>query len=164
MKCVIMAGGKGSRLLELNLEIPKPMVTIDNKPILEHEISVLKKFGILDFIITVGYMSNKIIDYFGDGKKLGVSIKYYIEKQPLGNAGALFKLQKDLKEDFLLINGDALFDIDINRFISFHKSHKGYVSLFVHPNDHPYDSGIIVSDIDGNVSYPCGIDGVLMKN
>lgn len=156
MKVVIMAGGKGSRISSVSKDIPKPMIKINDKPVLEHEIELLKAQGFNDFILTVGYRKEIIIDYFGDGSNIspitnqpfGVNIKYYIEEEPLGNAGALFKLKNILVDDFLLINGDIMFDIDFHRFITFHKDHNGLVTLFTHPNSHPYDSGLIITDGD----------------
>lgn len=146
MKVVIMAGGKGTRISSVASDIPKPMIKINGKPILEHEIECLRCQGFTDIILTVSYLGNIIMDYFGDGSKFGVHIEYYFEKEPLGNAGALFKLKHKLTSDFLLLNADAMFDIDFNRFVDFHNSHGGIVTLFTHPNSHPYDSGLIISD------------------
>ena len=151
MKTVIMAGGKGTRIASLAQDIPKPMLPIAGKPVLEREIECLKNQGYTDIIITVSHLSSVIMDYFGNGEKYGVNIRYFIETVPLGNAGALFQMKDELTEDFLLINADAIFDIDVNRFIDFHKKHGGLVSLFTHPNDHPYDSGLIVADEQGKV-------------
>ena len=86
------------------------------------------------------------MNHFGDGSKFGVSIQYYNEVTPLGNAGALFKLRNQLTEDFLLLNADAIFDVDFNRMVEFHRSHGGLVTLFTHPNSHPYDSGLLIAD------------------
>ena len=91
------------------------------------------------------------MDYFGDGSKFGVHIEYYFEKEPLGNAGALFKIKDKLTSDFLLLNADAVFDVDFNRFVRFHHKHGGLVTLFTHPNSHPYDSGLIIADRNGAV-------------
>jgi len=151
MKVVIMAGGKGTRIQSVASDIPKPMIKIEGKPVLEHEIECLRDQGFLDIIITVSHLGNIIMDYFGDGSKWGVSIQYYNEITPLGNAGALFKIKEQLKEDFLLLNADAIFDIDFNRMVAFHKKHGGLVTLFTHPNSHPYDSGLILVDEDGSV-------------
>lgn len=144
MKVVICAGGKGTRISSLISDVPKPMIQICGKPILEHEILSLKKQGFKDFILTVAYMHDKIINYFKDGKHLGVNINYYIEEAPLGNAGALFKIKDQLTEDFLIINGDSLFDIDLVRMIKFHKTKGGLATIFTHPNSHPFDSGIFL--------------------
>lgn len=159
MKVVIMAGGRGTRMSSVASDIPKPMIKIENKPVLEHEIECLREQGFKDLILTVSHLGNIIMDYFGDGSKIspvtgkpfGVHIEYYFEEEPLGNAGALFKIKEKLTEDFLLLNADAMFDVDFNRFVSFHKMHGGLVTLFAHPNSHPYDSGLIIADENGQV-------------
>ena len=107
--------------------------------------------GFNDIIITVSHLGNIIMDYFGDGNAFGVNIEYYFEEEPLGNAGALFKIKDKLTEDFLLLNADAVFDIDFKKFVSYHKEKGGLVTLFTHPNSHPYDSGLIIADENGSV-------------
>ena len=144
-----MAGGRGTRISELFPDIPKPLIPIDGIPVLEREICSLASQGFRDIILTVSYLHEKIEEHFGDGSKWGVNIEYLVENTPLGNAGALFKL--NLKEDFLLLNADAMFDVDFNRFVAFHKEHGGLVTLFTHPNSHPYDSGLLVADKNGAV-------------
>ena len=151
MKAVIMSGGRGSRISELFPDIPKPLIPICGKPVLEHEIECLRDQGFTDIILTVSHMAEKIIDYFGDGARLGVHINYFVEDKPLGNAGALFRLKDKLTEDFLLLNADSVFNIDFNRFVAFHKEHKALATLFTHPNDHPYDSGLIIADENKSV-------------
>ena len=153
MKTIIMAGGKGSRISELFPDIPKPLIPICEIPILEREIASLKKQGFNDIILTVSYLYDKIKDYFGNGDKFGVKINYYIEERPLGNAGALFKLREQIGDDpFLLLNADVMFDVDFNRFVEFHKEKGGLVTLFTHPNSHPYDSGLIIADENNSVN------------
>ena len=153
MKTIIMAGGQGTRIAELFPDIPKPLIPIDGIPILEREIISLRDQGFKDIIMTVSYMGDKIINYFGDGSRLGVSIQYYNEVSPLGNAGALFKLREEIGEEpFLLLNADAIFDVDFNRMVKFHQKHGGLVTLFTHPNNHPYDSGLIIAEEDLSVS------------
>lgn len=149
MKVVLMAGGKGTRISEMFPDIPKPLITIEGVPVLEREIISLRDQGFTDIIITIGYMADKIKNYFGDGSKLGVKIEYFVEKKPIGNAGALFFL--NLKEDFLLLNADAIFDVDFNRMIKYHQEKGGLVTIFTHPNSHPYDSGLIIAKKDGKV-------------
>lgn len=154
MKVVIMAGGKGTRITSIVSDIPKPMIKIEDKPVLEYQIECLRKQGFIDIILTVGHLGNIIMDYFGNGsgvspatnKPFGVNIEYFFEKESLGNAGALFKIKKKLTEDFLLLNADVMFDVDFNRFIEFHKRHRSLATLFTHPNSHPYDSGLIIAD------------------
>ena len=152
MKIVIMAGGRGTRISELFPNIPKPLIPIEGIPVLEREIISLRDQGFKDIIMTISHMGDKIMNHFGNGSKLGVSIQYYNEVTPLGNAGALFKLRKDLGTDpFLLLNADAVFDVDFNRMVKFHHAHGGLVTLFTHPNNHPYDSGLIVANNDMSV-------------
>lgn len=147
-----MAGGRGTRIAELFPDIPKPLIPVDGMPILEREIRSLAAQGFKDIILTIGYLADKISSHFGDGSKFGVSIDYYVEEIPLGNAGALFQLRDKIGgEPFLLLNADAAFDVDFNRMVAFHKQHGGLVTLFTHPNSHPYDSGLIIADKDGNV-------------
>ena len=148
---VIMAGGKGTRISSVASDIPKPMIRIQGKPVLEHEIECLREQGFTDIIITVSHLAEHIMNYFGDGSGFGVNISYYIEEQPLGNAGALLKLRSELTEDFLLLNADAVFDIDFNRFVAYHREKGGLVTLFTHPNSHPYDSGVLIADDNGAV-------------
>ena len=151
MKTVIMAGGKGTRISSIASDIPKPMIKIEGVPVLEREIVSLREQGFTDLIITVSHLGQIIIDYFGDGSKFSVSIEYYNEESPLGNAGALFKLRDRLTEDFLLLNADAIFDVDFKRMIAFHREHQALVTLLTHPNSHPYDSGLILADQDLSV-------------
>lgn len=151
MKVVIMAGGRGTRISELFPDIPKPMIPLCGIPVLEREISSLKEQGFTDIILTVGYKAESIMQHFGDGRKYGVQIEYFVEKEPLGNAGALFRIKDKLTEDFLLLNADAMFNVDFNRFVKFHKAHNGLVTLFTHPNNHPYDSGLIVANKEKKV-------------
>ncbi len=147
-----MAGGRGTRIAELFPNIPKPLIPVAGIPILEREIKSLCTQGFKDLILTVGYLADKIMTYFGDGSQLGVKIDYFVEETPLGNAGALFWLREKIGEEpFLLLNADAAFDVDFSRMVEFHKGHGGLVTLFTHPNSHPYDSGLIIADDKGNV-------------
>ena len=160
MKAVILAGGFGTRISEESHLKPKPMIEIQGEPVLEREIECLRTQGFTDIIITVSHLGNIIMNYFGDGSKVspvtgepfGVKIEYFYEETPLGTAGALFKLKDKLTEDFLLLNADAVFDVDFNRFVRFHKEHGGLVTLFTHPNSHPYDSALIITNSDGSVN------------
>lgn len=158
MKVIIMAGGKGTRIQSVRSDVPKPMIEICGKPILQYQIENLKTCGLTDITIGVGYLGDAIKNYFKDGSQFGVNITYFTEEYPLGTAGALFKMLdgKDcaavktetvIDEDFLLLCGDVIFDIDFNRFISFHKEHKAWATLMAHPNGHPYDSSLLVTEI-----------------
>lgn len=159
MKTVIMAGGRGTRISELFPAIPKPLIPIRDgngieRPVLEWEIRSLVAQGFTDINLTVSHMADKIEAYFETGEQLGCHIEYFVENIPLGNAGALFKMRTELgDEPFLLLNADAVFDVDFNRMVQFHRSHPfALVTLFTHPNSHPYDSGLIISNEDKSVS------------
>lgn len=159
MKTVIMAGGKGTRISSLFSDIPKPMIRIDGVPVLEREIECLVSQGFDDIIITVSHLGKVIMDYFSDGsgvspvtgKPFRAHISYYFEKTPLGNGGALFKIKDQLTDEFLLLNADAVFDVNFKRFVEAHHKMGGLVTLFVHSNSHPYDSGLLITDKNGAV-------------
>jgi NDP-sugar pyrophosphorylase family protein len=133
MKAVILAGGMGIRLRPLTFAIPKPLIPLGEKPILEILISRLKKFGIKEYIFLVGYKADIIEVYFGDGSRFGVDIKYMREDKPLGTAGPLSLLRKEgyvAKDDtFLLLNGDLIFKMDIDNFLDFHKTNEFDLSV-----------------------------------
>ena len=145
MKVVIMAGGKGTRIASIKSDVPKPMIEICGKPILLWQIENLKACGLTDITLVTGYLGEVIRNYFMDGSNLGVHISYYEEDHPLGTAGALFKM--NLQDDFLLMCGDVIVDVDFNRFIQFHHEHHAWASLMSHPNGHPYDSSLLVTEI-----------------
>lgn len=151
IKAVIMAGGKGTRISAVASNIPKPMIPVNGKPVLEYQIECLNRNGISDIIIVTGHLGHIIQDYFNDGSKFNCDISYYAEDTPLGSAGALYKIQNILSDDFLLINGDIIFDVDFSRFIEFHRSHNALASLAVHPNSHPFDSALLETDSESRV-------------
>ena len=129
MKAVILAGGRGTRLRPLTYAVPKPLLPINEKPMMEHIIIHMKNHGIKDFIITIGYLGYQIENYFKDGSEWGVNIEYYEEKTPLGTAGCLNPIKDKLKETFLLVGGDNLTNLNFTKFIEFHKSHGGIASV-----------------------------------
>lgn len=149
-----MAGGKGTRISSItNDEIPKPMLTVGNKPILEHQINCLKKSGVNEVIIVTGHLGNKIKEYFGNGDNIGINISYYEENpdKPLGTAGSLYYLKDKINEDFILIFGDVFLSVDFNRMIKYHKEKKSDATLLTHPNSHPFDSDLVVVNEMGKV-------------
>lgn len=151
MLAVILAGGKGTRIREYDDCLPKPMLSIAGKPILQRQIECLKSEGFSDFLLVVCYKYRKIADYFGDGRKFGVNINYYIESEPMGTAGALFKT--DLPQEFLLINGDLIFDFTLNDMLLFHRKNKALISIFTHPSSHPFDSLAVFTDSKSRVKF-----------
>ena len=146
-----MAGGKGTRIASVASDIPKPMIPICGKPVLEHQINCLKENGLTDITLVVGFLGQQIKDYFSDGSRFNCCISYYTEESPLGTAGALYKLE-NISEDFILINGDILFDLDFKRLIKFHKEKKSLATLTTHPNSHPFDSALIISNDNNQVT------------
>lgn len=151
MKVVVIAGGQGTRIAAVNSEIPKAMIPIDGKPILEYEVEMAKRYGFTEFLFIIGYMGDQISDYFGDGSRWGVSIEYFKEEKPLGTAGALGYLKKQLTEDFFVFYGDTVMDFDMLAMLEYHRSKHADATLFLHPNDHPYDSDIVDLDSEGKV-------------
>lgn len=141
MQLVIIAGGKGTRLgLK---DIPKPMVKIGDKPLLEHQIDLAKRYGVDEVFILSGHLANVIEEYFGDGSKFGVKIHHVIEPYPLGTAGSLKLLEGKLNDRFLVFYGDVVMDFDIASFIEFDKQYDSIGTTIIHPNDHPYDSDLL---------------------
>src|SRR5574344_1151602 len=140
MKALIQAGGKGTRLAAIAGSLPKPMVNIGGKPILQWQIESLVRSGIKDIIIVISPSGHVIEDFFKDGTSFGASITYLVEKSPLGTAGILYDAKKVLgDEDFVLLFGDLMLDIDWSRMVSFHETHGSKLTAFAHPNSHPFD-------------------------
>ena len=147
-----MAGGKGTRLRTLtNDEIPKPMVRLLGKPLLEWQIACLNRNGIDNIIMVIGHLGEVIQNYFGDGCKWDVTIRYVAEKEPLGTAGALPEMRSILEDEFILLFGDLLLDVNFDRMTAFHREKQALATLFVHPNAHPFDSDLIVADSAGKI-------------
>ena len=121
MKAVILAGGKGSRLRPYTLSLPKPLMPVGDKPIMEIVLGQLKRAGISKVIIAVGHLESLIRAYFGDGRDFGIEIVYSSERVPLGTAGPLRLIESELDETFVFMNGDVLSDIEFASLIEFHK-------------------------------------------
>ncbi len=151
MKAVIMAGGEGSRLRPLTCNRPKPMVPIANKPVMEHIIELLKKYGIKDIAVTLQYMPEKIKDYFGDGSEYGVNLKYFTEDVPLGTAGSVKNAEEFLDETFIVISGDALTDINLEEALEFHKKNRSIATLVLKKVECPIEYGVVVTAADGKI-------------
>jgi D,D-heptose 1,7-bisphosphate phosphatase len=143
MKVVITAGGKGARIRSITEKIPKAMIPINGKPILEYQIELAKRYGFTDFLFLTGYLGHKIEEYFKDGASWGVNIEYHRETEPLGTAGAFAEIKNQLTSDFWVFYGDTVMDFDMKKMLTFHQSHNSKATLFLHPNDHPYDSDLV---------------------
>jgi len=151
MKAVILAGGKGTRLGDLSKDIPKPMVTVGTKPILEHQIELLVRFGFTEVFIIVNHLKDSIIEHFQDGSKFGIKISYYQESSPLGTVGGLKEIENNLTDDFLVLYGDVMMDMDLERLIKFHQAKNSEATLVLHPNDHPHDSDLVEMDKNSKI-------------
>jgi len=146
MKAVIIAGGSGTRLRPLTCNMPKPMVPIANKPVMEHIIELLKNYHITDIMVTLQYMPRIIRDYFGDGHDFNVRIKYFTERVPLGTAGSVKNAEKHLDETFIVMSGDALTDINIQEVIDFHISKQAIATLVLKRVEFPTEYGVVVTN------------------
>lgn len=146
MKTVIIAGGKGTRIASCHSDIPKAMIPVEGKPVIQRQVEMAASYGFRDFIFLTGHMGNVIRDYFKDGSSLGVNITYSQEEEPLGTAGALRQVKDLLTEDFFVFYGDTVMDVDLEHMLRFHRDNKADATLFIHPNDHPYDSDIVETD------------------
>jgi len=151
MKAIIMAGGFGNRLAPLTINKPKPMVNVMGTPAMEHIINLLRQHSITEIGVTLQYMPQEIINYFRNGEDFGVNIEYFIETSPLGTAGSVKNAEDFLTEDFLVISGDALTDIDLTAAINFHKSKSATATLVLSKVDKPLDYGVVVTAADGRI-------------
>ncbi len=131
MKALFLAGGMGTRLKPLTDEIPKPMVPIMNRPLLERNMANLKKCGIRDIVISTCYKSQYIREYFGDGSKFGLKIEYICEDIPLGTGGAIKKAEGLFDDTFLVFNADILCNMDFMELVEFHQSKSAAVTIAV---------------------------------
>ncbi|MCL2630543.1 MAG: nucleotidyltransferase family protein [Firmicutes bacterium] len=151
INAVIMAGGKGTRLQPLTSEVPKPLVKIIDKPVMECIIELLKKHGITEIAVTLGHMADKIIDYFGNGENFGVNLTYFVENEPLGTAGSVKGCESYLSDTFIVISGDSYTEIDLTNAISFHKAKKSPFTLIATPHNNPVGLGVLDLDHDGRI-------------
>ena len=142
-KVIIMAGGKGIRLRPYTETCPKPMLPIGGKPILEILLKQCKASGFSNFLFSVNYLKEHIIDYFQDGSKWGVSIDYLVEDKPLGTAGSLKLISDTTKDPFLVLNGDVLTHFNLNQLLSFHKQNKADSTMSVRENITTVPFGVV---------------------
>ena len=131
MNVLILAGGKGLRLRPYTTVLPKPLMPLGEKPIMERIINQLKNFGYRKIYISVGYLSSLIMAYFGDGKKFGVEIEYVVEEKPLGTAGPI-SLLSNINEPFLVLNGDLVTNLDFRKIYEYHINNKAFLTIGVH--------------------------------
>lgn len=146
MKAVILAGGEGTRLRPLTCNMPKPMMPIMERPVMEYIIDLLKKYEIRDIAITLQYLPEEITNYFGDGKDYGVNINYFTEEFPLGTAGCVKNAENFLDDTFVVISGDAVTDINLSQAISFHKGKKAIATIVLKEVKVPLEYGVVIME------------------
>ncbi len=152
MKAFILAAGLGTRLRSLGLDVPKVMVPIGGKPLLEHHLELFKRQGIREFIVNLHYLPERITDYFGDGGKFGVSITYSLEPELLGTAGAVKKMEPELRGgSFIVFYGDNLVRVDFGPLLEFHRTHQALATVALFASPEPWTGGVVETDSNGRV-------------
>lgn len=150
---VVLAGGFGTRLAaQLGADVPKPMAPVDGKPVLEHQLALAHRHGFRDVWLLTHHRAAAVEAHFGDGSRLGLEVRYHVEREPLGTAGAVLDALPGLGERFVVLYGDTLLDVDLDRLWRRHAERSADATLFVHPNDHPHDSDLVEADAEGWVS------------
>lgn len=153
MKAIILAGGLGTRLRPLTDKTPKPLLPIKGKPTMQYAIDNLKKHGVIDIILGISFFADRIQDYFGDGSKLGVNLTYSVEAEPLGTGGAVKQASEKISDEFVLIWGDNLMDIDISKMIDFHQRNSGVITMTLTPREDVENFGVATLDGDKIVGF-----------
>ena len=143
MKAVVLCGGKGTRLRPYTEEVPKPMLPLGQKPILQYVIENGKRAGITDFYLTVGYLKEQIMDYFKDGKQFGVNIHYVVEQDPQNTAGSILPLKEELREPFFVLMGDHLTNINLKDMYAFHTSNHAFATLALKEQKKKLEYGVV---------------------
>ncbi len=150
-QAIILAGGAGTRLRDRLGDLPKPMIPIAGKPLLEHQVELAKTHGFTDLVFFVHYRADLIENHFGDGSKWGVRIRYVTEREPLGTAGAVLAGSALLAERFVVLYGDTMVNVDLGRLWKAHENARADATLLLHPNDHPLDSDLVEVDANSRV-------------
>lgn len=151
VKGIIMAGGEGSRLRPLTCDRPKPLVPVANKPVMEYAIELLRLYGIKDIGVTLQYLPDSIIDYFGDGSAWDVNLYYFVEDKPLGTAGSVKNAEDFLDETFVVVSGDALTDFNLAQAMDFHRSQGAVATLVLTTVPNPLEYGLVITNRDGRI-------------
>ena len=151
MKVFILAGGEGTRLKPYTYTLPKPMLKLGGTPILQFVIENLKRCGMTDLVMTIGYQNEKIRDYFGDGTKFGVKIKYAIEKEPQNTAGSILPFKKEIQNTFAVVMGDHLTNIDLSEMLKQHKKNGAIATIALYKNKTHLEYGVANVE-DGKVA------------
>ncbi len=151
MKAIIMAGGEGSRLRPLTCDCPKPMVPLMDRPVMSYAVELLKRHGVLEAAATLHYLPDQVRDYFGDGAKFGISMRYYEEKEPLGTAGSVRQAKDFLDETFIVLSGDGVTDCDLTKAVQLHREKGAAATLVLKSVETPLEYGVVIADAQGRV-------------
>jgi mannose-1-phosphate guanylyltransferase/phosphomannomutase len=147
-----MAGGEGSRLRPMTANLPKPLLPVANRPIMEHVLRLLRRHGYDETVVTVQFLASLIRNYFGDGDELDMALRYATEELPLGTAGSVKNAEDALRgEPFLVISGDALTDIDLTEMVRLHRERGALVTVALKSVPNPLEFGIVITDADGRI-------------
>jgi mannose-1-phosphate guanylyltransferase/phosphomannomutase len=151
-RAVVMAGGEGTRLRPMTANLPKPLLPVVNRPVMEHVLRLLKRHGISETVITVQFLASLVRNYFGDGDDLGMMLQYANEEVPLGTAGSVKNAEEALRDEpFLVISGDALTDIDLTALVAFHRQRGAMVTIALKRVPDPLEFGIVIVDETGRI-------------
>jgi mannose-1-phosphate guanylyltransferase len=151
MKAVILAGGEGTRLRPLTLSIPKPVAPVVDRPFLAHQLDLLKGAGVSEVVFSVAYHPEQVEAVFGDGRDLGIRIRYTVESTPLGTGGAVKNAEPLLDERTIVLNGDVLMDLDLASIVARHEAAQGSASIVLTPVANPSAYGLVETDLEGRV-------------
>src|SRR3954470_20403405 len=152
MKAVVMAGGEGTRLRPMTSSMPKPLLPVANRPIMQHVLTLLKRHGLTETVVTVQFLASLVKNYFGDGEEFGMELTYANEEKPLGTAGSVKNAEDALKDDsFLVISGDALTDIDLGAVVAAHRERGALVTVCLKRVPNPLEFGIVIADEEDRV-------------
>ena len=151
MKAIVLCGGKGTRLRPYTYTIPKPMLPLGKKPILQYVLASLKRAGVTEAYLTVGYLHEQIEDYFKEGNKMGIKLHYSIEKSEMGTAGSILPLEKKMDAPFVVMMGDHLSNLDIAAVIAAHKKSGNIATIALNKKGVPLEYGVADLDASGNV-------------
>src|SRR5919108_6486639 len=151
MNAVVMAGGQGTRLRPLTSNQPKPMLPLVGQPMMQHVLRLARSHGLTDVVATVQFLASIIRNYFGDGRDLGVNLRYVTEQEPLGTAGSVKNAAHALDDRFVVLSGDSLTDIDLTELIKFHESRDAAVTVTLKQVEDPLEFGIVITDDDGRI-------------